>query len=96
VLGSRRRSDQHSHARQPKERDVAALQRRGWSESKIEQWLSQHADTASRAARAQRVTVQSVALEARDWQQFLVEVLALRTAFIGLFLHWYAGSYRAY
>jgi hypothetical protein len=93
VLGSNQRRERRSHAKQPKEREVAALRRRGWSGSKIERWLSQHAIAVSRDARVQRVYAESDALEAADWQEFLVQVLASGSAFIGLLLHWYRGSY---
>ena len=93
VLGSYRRGDQRSHAKQPKEREVIALRRRGWSDAKIERWLSQHAGTALRDARAQRVRAESTELEAEIWRQFLVQVLASGSAFVGLLMHWYQGSY---
>ena len=93
VLGSHRRRERRSHARQPNEREVATLRRRGWSDSKIERWLSQHAGTASRDARVQGVYALSDALEAEDWREFITQALASGRAFIGLLLHWYRGSY---
>jgi DNA-binding transcriptional regulator YhcF (GntR family) len=92
ILGSHRRQDRRSHAKQPKEREVAALRRRGWSDAKVERWLSQRTVTASRDARVRQVYAQSDALDAGDWQQFIAEVLASGSAFIGLLLHWYSGT----
>ena len=93
VLGSQLRLDRRSHAKEPNEREIAALRRRGWSETKIERWLLQHSLTTARDTRGQRVHAEGRALEAGSWQQFLNEVLASGgTAFVGLLLHWYHGS----
>ncbi|HEX8373334.1 MAG TPA: hypothetical protein VF585_11170 [Chthoniobacterales bacterium] len=93
VFGSRRRRERRSQASEPDERDVAALRRSGWSEAKIERWLSQRAVTVSRNSRTERVRAQSDELEAANWQHFLTEVLASGCTSIGILLHWYRGSY---
>ncbi len=93
ALGSQVRYDRRSHAKEPTEREISTLRRRGWSETKLERWRLQHSLTAARNSRGQRVHSKGRSLEAGNWQQFITEVLASgSTAFIGLLLHWYHGS----
>lgn len=93
VLGAQPRRDRLSHAKEPTEREIAALRRRRWSETKIERWLLQHSLATAHDTRRQRVQAEGSAHEASSWQQFIKEVLASGgTAFVGLLLHWYHGS----
>ncbi len=93
VLGSAVTSEQRSHAKGPTERDVSALRHRGWGESKIERWRSQHSGNTTRDTRVQQQHSRGRALEADDWKRFLEEVLASnRAVYIGILLHWYRRS----
>ena len=68
---------------------VSKLEKRGWSKTKIERWLTQHQQ--AQATRAERRSHESEGHT--DWLRFLTDVQEHRLApYVGLLAHWYEGG----
>src|SRR5262249_8003102 len=93
VLGSLRRlSDRSSRVSE----QAAKLRRRGWSESRIERTLAARADAARQRVQARHARFGDAHLDADQWLSLLRELIAASgAAYVGLLLHWYAGSVEA-
>lgn len=66
------------------------FRKQGWSEAKIERWMEQKQQTASKKAREQEVHAENATSQIEPWTAFLSAVLRSGyTPRISLLLHWY-------
>ena len=75
------------HARQPKERDIAKLRRKGWSDTKIQRWLQSKEHGVRAPATPQGELTRD------EWMAFLRDALDEGSVpYLGLMMHWYRRS----
>jgi hypothetical protein len=75
------------HAWQPKERDIAKLRRKGWSDTKIQRWLQSKEHGVRAPATPQGE------LTSDEWMAFLQDALDEGSVpYLGLMMHWYRRS----
>jgi hypothetical protein len=75
------------------ERDVQKFRKQGWSEAKIERWLTEKEMANDKANIKSRRVSGSEDITVASWVEFLTVALESgHTDRIGILLHWYQGS----
>ena len=98
VLGSRYREPEPTAEEKAKfrKRDIEKLQKKGWSQTKIDRWLKEAELTADKEKRGEELAHEYGVRFALDWVAFIRDILNLKAADrIGLLVHSYNGGLSA-
>lgn len=93
VLGSLRRERLlEAEQKAAMEEKIVKLRKSGWKDIKIERWIEQRSDSASRKQRMIKNHAEKQTPDATGWKTFISEAILLgRASGMGLLLHWYGG-----